>query len=176
MVRFLPASEKDPAGSVAPPAWSAWESAPAFRPASASFLSSGTTETWRLLHPVHRDLADALDVLEGGDDRAVQLVGERLLVLVGGDGEDHGRDVVRGTGDDLRVDGRGQLGAGPVDRLLDVRDELLGALVAEVEGRHDEGVALAGGGGDALDAVDGLEEFSSGSTTCFSTTSGDAPG
>ncbi len=46
MVRLLPSSEKEPAGSVAPPAWSAWAREPALSPAAASFLSSGTTETW----------------------------------------------------------------------------------------------------------------------------------
>ena len=51
MVRLLPASEKEPAGTVAPPAWSAWEREPAFMPAAASFLSSGTTETWRSWTP-----------------------------------------------------------------------------------------------------------------------------
>lgn len=110
-----------------------------------------------VLDTVDGDLADAVDVLQGGDDGAVQLVGERLLVLVGRDGEDDGRDVVRRTGDDLRVDIVGQLDAGAVDRLLDVGDQLLRALVAEVEGRHDDGVALAGGRGDARDSVDGLD-------------------
>lgn len=59
--------------------------------------------------------------------------------------------------DDLRVHVVGQLDAGAVHGLLDVGDELLRALVTEVEGRHDDGVALAGGRGDALDAVDGLD-------------------
>src|SRR5690606_4926009 len=95
-------------------------------------------------------------VLQGGHHGAVELVREGLLVLVGGDGQDDGRDVVRGTGDDLRVDRVRQHGPGPVDGLLDIGDQLLG-VVAVVEGRHDDGVALGGGGGDAGDAVDGLD-------------------
>ncbi len=46
MVRLLPDSEKDPAGTVAPAAWRAWDSEPAFSPAAASLPSSGTTEIW----------------------------------------------------------------------------------------------------------------------------------
>ncbi len=105
---------------------------------------------------VDRHLGDAVDVLQLGDDGLVELVGQGLLVLVGGDGEDDGGDVVRRAGDDLRVHVVRELGAGPVDGLLDVGDELLGA-VAVVEGRHDDGVALTGRRGDAGDPVDRFE-------------------
>lgn len=157
MVRLLPDSEKAPAGTVAPPVWRAWASVPAFRPAWASFLSSGTTETWRSRTPStvtwptpSMSWRAGTTVRSSWSARTCWSLSEvtaRTTV---------GMSSVE-AGDDLRVDAVGQLGAGPVHRLLDVGDELLGALVAEVEGRHDEGVALTGGGGDALDAVDGLE-------------------
>ena len=126
-VRFLPSSEKEPAGTVAPPAWRAWARAAGVQSGGRELLVVGGDGDLEVLDTVDGDLADAVDVLQGGDDGAVELVGERLLVLVGGDGEDDGRDVVRRTGDDLRVDVVGQLDAGAVDGLLDVGDELLRA-------------------------------------------------
>ncbi len=50
-VRLAPFSSKEPAGTVAPPAWRACAMDAVVRPASASFASSGTTVTWRSRTP-----------------------------------------------------------------------------------------------------------------------------
>ncbi len=50
-VRLAPSSSKEPAGTVAPPAWSACIRDCGVRPAFASFASSGVTATWRSRTP-----------------------------------------------------------------------------------------------------------------------------
>ncbi|CAM5709223.1 hypothetical protein SVIOM342S_10039 [Streptomyces violaceorubidus] len=45
-VRLAPPSSKDPAGTVAPPAWRDWASTWGLTPAAASFAGSGVTVTW----------------------------------------------------------------------------------------------------------------------------------
>ncbi len=127
------------------------------QPGGGELLLVGGDRDDPVLDAVHRDLADAVDVLQVRDDAALELVGERLLVLVpGGDGEDDGGDVVRRAGHHLRVDVLGQLRAGAVHGLLDIGDQALG-VVAVVELRHDDARALARRRGDALDAVDRLD-------------------
>lgn len=98
MVRLLPDSEKEAGRDRRSPGLEGLGQRPGVQAGRGELPVVGDDGDLEVLDAVDRDLADALDVLERRDDRAVQLVGERLLVLVGGDGEDDGRDVVRRAG------------------------------------------------------------------------------
>ena len=111
-VRLLPSSENEPPGMRGAARLQGVAERHRVEAGRGQLLRVGRDVDLEILDAVDADAADALDVLQGRDDRAVQLVGERLLVLVGGDREHDGRHVVGGAGHDLRVDFRGGSGCG----------------------------------------------------------------
>nr|BFE68229.1 hypothetical protein GCM10020092_015300 [Actinoplanes digitatis] len=103
------------------------------------------------------DLADALDGLELGDDRLLQPVRQRGLVVAAvGGGQDDGRDVVGAAGEDDRLDVVGQRRLDPVDRGGQLVDRVV-EVGAELEKHLDGGRALAGRRLDGVQAVGALD-------------------